>query len=144
MADQQIQQGDMAMKRRGLFAAAAAVVAGIVARLAEAPVFASGGSGDQGSLALGSNPWYISGSPSANAPAVASAPTVVQASANFRNFVKGDRLETVTIPPEPTLPPPMEIADPMNESGGRQAETHARELAFKDARMFGGVHARAR
>ena len=95
MADQQIQQSDMGMKRRGLFAAAAAVVAGIVAKLAEAPVFATTGSGDQGFLALGSNPWYISGLASPNAPAVASAPTVVQASANFGNFAGNNGADPV-------------------------------------------------
>ena len=86
MADQQIQQSDLAMKRRGLFAAAAAVVAGIVARLAEAPVFASSGGGDQGFLALGSNPWYLPPVSFVNTPAIASAPTVIKAAPNFGNF----------------------------------------------------------
>jgi hypothetical protein len=86
MADEQSPQNDTAMKRRGLFAAAAALFAGIVARVTEAPVTASSGGGDQGALALGSNPWYIGGSGAANTPAISSAPTVIQASANFSNF----------------------------------------------------------
>jgi hypothetical protein len=49
-------EADTAMKRRGILAAA--VVAGIVAKLAQAPVLAASGGGDQGFLALGSNPWY--------------------------------------------------------------------------------------
>src|SRR5215204_2639721 len=78
---------DEPIRRRGILAAAVAVVAGLVARLAEAPVQATSGAGDQGFLALGSNPWYISGSPAPNTPAISSAPTVIQASVNFGNFL---------------------------------------------------------
>jgi hypothetical protein len=51
------------------------------------PVAATSGGGDQGSLALGSNPWYVAGSLAANTAAVSSAPTVIQASPNYGNFV---------------------------------------------------------
>jgi hypothetical protein len=79
-------EADTAMKRRGILAAA--VVAGIVAKLAQAPVLAASGGGDQGFLALGSNPWYTAGiPPGPNNPAISSAPTVIQASPNFGNFV---------------------------------------------------------
>src|SRR5882724_10912560 len=74
------------LKRRGILAAAGAVVAGIVAKQAAQPVEAISGGGDQGPLILGSNPWYIAGSAAANTPAVSSAPTVIRASINFGNF----------------------------------------------------------
>jgi len=64
-------------------------MAGIVTKLTEAPVQATGGGGDQGALVLGSNPWYVAGSPAVNTPAVSSAPTVMQASPNFTNFLAG-------------------------------------------------------
>src|SRR4051794_14363974 len=44
-----------ALKRRGLIAGAAALVAGIVAQRASAPVAATAGSGPDGNLVLGSN-----------------------------------------------------------------------------------------
>ena len=78
---------DEPIRRRGILAAAVALVAGFVARLSEAPVQATSGAGDQGFLALGSNPWYVAGSPAANAPAISSAPTVIQTSPNFGNFL---------------------------------------------------------
>jgi hypothetical protein len=87
-ADEHAQQSGTAMKRRGILAAAAAVVGGIVAKLAEAPVLATSGGGDQGFLALGSNPWYTAGiPPGPNNAAISSAPTVIHASPNFGNFV---------------------------------------------------------
>jgi hypothetical protein len=58
-----------------------------MAQRASQPVAATSGGGDQGSLALGSNPWYVSGSLAANTAAVSSAPTVIQASPNYGNFV---------------------------------------------------------
>ena len=94
-ADEQSQQRGAAMKRRGIFAAAAAVVAGIVAKVTEAPLQATSGGGDQGFLALGSNPGYIAGSASANTPAIASAPTVIQASPNFSNFLGNNGADEV-------------------------------------------------
>ena len=75
--------------RRGVIAAAAALAAGLLAKnAADAPrVAATSGGGDQGFLALGSNPWYLSGFPSAaNTPAVSSSPTVIQASPNFNYY----------------------------------------------------------
>jgi len=78
---------DQPIRRRGILAAAVVFVAGIVGRLSEATAEATSGAGDQGFLALGSNPWYISGSAAANAPAISSAPTVIQASVNFGNFL---------------------------------------------------------
>jgi hypothetical protein len=78
---------DEPIRRRGLLAVAVAFVAGMVARLSEAPLQALSGGGDQGFFALGSNPWYIAGSPAPNAPAISSAPTVLQASPNFGNFL---------------------------------------------------------
>ncbi len=76
-----------AFKRRGILAAAGAVVAGIVAKQATRPVAASSGGGDEGFLALGSNPWFVAGvNPPANTAAVSSAPTVIQASPNYANY----------------------------------------------------------
>ena len=74
--------------RRGVIAAAAALAAGLLAKnAADAPrVAATSGGGDQGFLALGSNPWYIAASGATNTAAVSSAPTVIQASPNFGNY----------------------------------------------------------
>jgi len=74
-----------AVKRRGLIAGAAALVAGMVAKQASQPVAAYSGGGDQGPFNLGSNPWYIAGTYAANTAATASAPTVLQATPNFAN-----------------------------------------------------------
>ena len=86
---------DQPIRRRGILAAAVAFVAGLVAKRSEAPVQASSGTGDQGFLALGSNPWYIAGLAGPNTPAVSSAPTVIQASPNFGNFVGGNGADPV-------------------------------------------------
>jgi hypothetical protein len=94
-ADEQIEPKGKAMKRRGLFAVAAAAIAGIVAKMGEAPVLAYSGGGDQGFLALGSNPWYIAGFPGPNTPATSAAPTVIQATPNFGNFVGQNGAEHV-------------------------------------------------
>src|SRR5436305_1055981 len=89
------------MKRRGILAIAGAVVAGIAAKQAAQPVLAArldpNGGGDQGLLEVGSNPWYIAGNPinTINTAAVSSAPTVVQASPNYGNFVGAHGAERV-------------------------------------------------
>ncbi|MCA1669235.1 MAG: hypothetical protein LC793_17950 [Thermomicrobia bacterium] len=75
------------IRRRGILAAAGAVVAGMVAKQTSEPVAAYSGGGDQGPLNLGSNPWYIAGSPATNTAAGSSAPTVLQASVNYGNFL---------------------------------------------------------
>jgi hypothetical protein len=76
------------MGRRGILAAAGAAVAGIAAKQASGSVAATSGGGDQGFLALGSNPWYIAGFPinTNNQAAVAASPTVIQASPNYANY----------------------------------------------------------
>ncbi|MGI8689441.1 MAG: hypothetical protein ACR2M3_12775 [Thermomicrobiales bacterium] len=84
-----------AMKRRGLIAGAAALVAGMVAKQASQPVAAYSGGGDQGPFTLGSNPWYIAGSPTANTAATSSAPTVLQATPNYGNFLGENHADTV-------------------------------------------------
>lgn len=83
-------QTGMATKRRSILATAAAIVAGIVAKQASQPAAALSGGGDQFPLNLGSNPWYKAGfdpQTNPNQPAISSAPTVIQASVNFGNFV---------------------------------------------------------
>jgi hypothetical protein len=91
-----IQQTGTTMKRRGILAAAGAIVAGIVAKQMSQPVAATSGGGDQGPLNLGSNPWYVAGIPlGANSPAVSSAPTVIQASPNFGNFAGANGADSV-------------------------------------------------
>jgi hypothetical protein len=82
--------------RRGLIAGAAAFVAAIAAKQGGQPVAATSGGGDQGPLNLGSNPWYTAGVPlGPNTAAVSSAPTVIQASANFGNYLGGNGADRV-------------------------------------------------
>lgn len=71
------------MKRRGILAAAGAVVAGIMTRQTTESVSAYSGGGNQGFLALGSNPWYLANSDGSNTAATASATAVLQATPNF-------------------------------------------------------------
>ena len=74
--------------RRGILAVAALAVGLLAKNAADAPrVAAITGGGDQGFLALGSNPWYVAGTNAVNTAAISSAPTVVQASGNFGNFL---------------------------------------------------------
>lgn len=75
------------VKRRGLIAGAAALVAGLVAAKTSEPVGATSGGGDQGVLNLGSNPWYNAGYLTPCTPAVSAAPTVIQASPNYGNYI---------------------------------------------------------
>ena len=95
------------LKRRGILAAAGVVVAGLMAKQAVQPVAAASGGGDQGFLALGSNPWYIAGNPinPVNQAAVSSAPTVIQASPNFNNYAgsNGGHRTVFEVDARPTL-----------------------------------------
>src|SRR5215510_2897789 len=83
------------IKRRGLIAGAAALIAGIAARQGSQPVAASGGGGDQGALNVGSNPWYQPPNLTANTAAVSSAPTVIQAAPNFVNYAGANGADVV-------------------------------------------------
>ncbi len=73
-------------KRRGFLAAGAGAVAGLFVEGNQRAIALSGG-GDQGPLILGSNNFYIAGSSGANFANTSSAPTVVEASPNFGNFI---------------------------------------------------------
>lgn len=86
------------VKRRGLLAAAAALAAGIAATQMAQPVAAVSGTGDQGALILGSNPWYSVSNPgNANTPNQSYIATVLQATPNFQNYIGANSAQAVVL-----------------------------------------------
>src|SRR3954453_23820661 len=86
-AGEQIGRTGTAVKRRGILAAAAVAVAGILAKQAAQPVAAISGGGDEGALVLASNPWYKVTGDHTNAPNQSYIATVLQATPNFQNYI---------------------------------------------------------